>query len=457
MALQMILSTGTVHHGANRRNQKPRSRGVDLTWWVWLIAFSALMFLQLSQTASALVFTLAVVIYALGRPDRAIAAVFDSSLLWPFLLLAIVSAFWSENPDWTFRAALELILTALAAVLMALALSPKSFISAVMCSCLIATIASVIYVGGDLPGQLVSGYPINGIFLGSKNSFGGAEAILILAGFWMVLDRSRPPIVRLLTAACLPASGILLIGSRSAAALVALICALILSYAVFLLRKFSGRGRTLALIALFFVSAAIGTILALFANELFSEFLGVTGKDVSLSDRTILWDWASRVIIPAHPVLGTGFDAFWSDQNPYAQELVRIFGIGNKLHFHNEWYEMTVELGFVGLAISAVTFILIVIEITRWAFRAPSPESCFYLGFVIYTAVRTYVEVDLFKQFASGFVLFIVGYIYARNHRKRQIVGAGAVPISYALSKHWRGFRSRSGTVLSRRLIKIVE
>ena len=171
----------------------------------------------------------------------------------------------------------------------------------------------------------------------------------------------------------------------------------------------------------------------LYGNELFSEYLHITGKDPSLSERTILWDWANRAIIPLHPVLGVGYRAFRVESNPYAEELVRIFGIGSKIHFHNQWYEAAVELGYVGLSISFVTFLVMMITLTRWAIRFQSPESCFYLGLATYTAIRTYVEVDLFAPFMFGFVLLIVGYLHAKIALKKQMrkLGGGGRRVTW--------------------------
>ena len=216
-----------------RRGRHRHVVGLDLAWCTWFIALSALMFLQIHQTISAAIFTAAGVIYALRRPNRAVDAVGNSAFLWPFLLCITLSWLWSQVPDWTLRQIGETYLTVIAAVLMALSLAPKSFISVTMCSCLVATVASILYLGSNLLIELRAGYEIQGIFLGSKNTFGGVEAILILAGVWIVLDRSRSPLVRLSTLPVLPAAGTLLYGSKSAAALTALLLALIVSFVAF--------------------------------------------------------------------------------------------------------------------------------------------------------------------------------------------------------------------------------
>lgn len=403
-----------------------RAVSLNLPWCLWFIALSALMFLQIHQTLSVITFIAATLIYALCRPNRALDVIGNSVFLWPFLLWISLSLLWSQDPDWTLRQIGETYLTVVAAVLMALSLRPKSFISVTMCCCLVATVATALYLRGNLLLELRTGYPMQGIFLGSKNSFGGVEAISILAGVWIVADSSRSALARLFMLPIQLVAAVLLYASKSAAATTALLLAVIVSLVAFCLGRFSRRERALIIVVLLFVSVILGLVALLYGNELLSEYFNITGKDASLSDRTILWDWAKRAIIPAHPLFGVGYRAFWVESNPYAEELVRILGIGWKIHFHNQWYELAVELGYVGLSISLVTFLVVMIGIMRWAIQIQSPESCFYLGLAAYTAIRTYVEVDLFGPFMFGFVMLIVGYVHAQIARKNQMASLGS-------------------------------
>ena len=146
-------------------------RQLNLTWWISLIALSALMFIQISQTKAVIVFMAAVVICGGARPYAAFNAILQSKLLWPFLLYAALSVTWSSVPDLTARGATQLIFTTGAAVLLAQALSPKSFVAVLMGSCMIATVASIIYLGPALISQLVSGVSR------SRNIFGVQEYV----------------------------------------------------------------------------------------------------------------------------------------------------------------------------------------------------------------------------------------------------------------------------------------
>jgi exopolysaccharide production protein ExoQ len=150
-------------------------------------------------------------------------------------------------------------------------------------------------------------------------------------------------------------------------------------------------------------------------------FLDATGKDVTLTGRTLLWRWADRIIAD-NPILGFGYEAFWIPGNSYAESIWLEQGMAwrSGLHFHNQWYEVAVELGLIGLVLAAIVFMIVFVSVFSWALRRPSPESCFFLGFLIFTTIRTYVEVDLFWQYSLAFMIFIASYCYAKRGKRER-------------------------------------
>lgn len=414
-------NAGQLTGAANGARNIPVFRRVDLAWWLSLIALSALMFVQLWQTSAVIVFMAAVMAYGIIRPYEVFNAVIDSNLMWPFLLYAALSVVWSQEPGLTARGATQLVFTAVAAALLVRALTTRGFIAAIMVSCLVATCASIIYLGPSLFSQLESGFPVQGIFSGSKNTFGAVEALLILAGFYFVVDPTRSLMMRLLMFACIILAAVLLIGSRSATAVGALGPALICSGAAYFLVKFSLRWRAIIVVAVLTIGV-LSTPLAIPLMESgYSLFLDTTGKDVTLTGRTLLWQWADK-LIAERPILGFGYEAFWVPSNPYVYAIWREQGLDWRpgLHFHNQWYEITIELGYVGLAFTLIPFLIALFEVARWAIRAPSPESCFFFAFLVYTTIHMYVELDLFAQYDLAFIIFIASYLYARRDKKRR-------------------------------------
>ena len=102
------------------------------------------------------------------------------------------------------------------------------------------------------------------------------------------------------------------------------------------------------------LSAAVAVLLSSMTDELAKAFLDLTGKDITLTGRTDLWAVAFQEIAE-RPVLGTGFQAFWVQGNPLAEQLWAMFGIGSRagFHFHNTLISNTVEIGLVGATLQA--------------------------------------------------------------------------------------------------------
>jgi exopolysaccharide production protein ExoQ len=404
--------------GGEAKTAAPRVL-LNVAWGIWLVALSALMFTLLQQTGAVVTFMAAVALYVVVRPYDALIAIADSRFLWPFFAWAALSIIWSQVPELSARALAQLIFTAGAAAIMAQALAARSFITVLLGSCLVATIASVAYLGPELASQWSSGYSVQGIFLGSKNTFGYVEALVVLAGSYFILDRRRRLMLRVAMIPCICLAAALLLASKSATAIWVLAPTLMCLGAIYLVAKFGPRWRAIILLTVLAISVVCTAMIAPFMDSAFSTFLGASGKDATLTGRVVLWNWADKLMAD-RPIFGYGYEAFWIEGNRYADAMWRELGMTWRmgLHFHNQWYELAVELGYPGLVIGLVAFVVVFIEVLRWAVRAPTPESSFFLAFMVYTAIRSYVEVDLFIQYSIPFIVFITAYLYARKQRR---------------------------------------
>jgi exopolysaccharide production protein ExoQ len=89
------------------------------------------------------------------------------------------------------------------------------------------------------------------------------------------------------------------------------------------------------------------------------------------------------------------------------------------LGFHNLWYQLGVDLGYIGLGLGLLTVAITAIEVVRWVVRSASPTSCFFLGYVIFVILRSAVEAELFVQFSATGAIFLAAFVYARQSRER--------------------------------------
>ena len=350
------------------------------TWLICFVSLTALLFASagIFQLITALAFLAAAAFPVLIFPRRTLAALFGDWLPWLYVVLAILSISWSQAPDVSAKYAIELALTVAAALVLASSLEPHTFMSALMCSFLV----------GDILGLFLGKYAMNagaeamtGIY-GSKNAFSAAQAYLFLASWWVLVSTKHSPLMRSLALGSVLVCPLLLIAGRSADAVAPLILALAITVVAHLTTRWPPLPRILAICAGLSLLFLIFAIAFLFQDTLFGQLMIITGKDVTLSGRTYLWTRAAG-LISQHPFLGIGYGAFWVQGNPYAEEIWAAFQNTGRMgfNFHNQWYDIGVSLGYLGLFAGLVTLLAVAVRTLRWIISNPNPESFFSLAF----------------------------------------------------------------------------
>jgi exopolysaccharide production protein ExoQ len=354
-------------------------------------------------------------VYVLARPGLALKAMFSFWLPWIYVLFAAMSVLWSQYPDWTLRALIQFVFSTGVFLVMVRALPAKSFLTVCLSAILLADAVSL---ANPRMAWNTGGLAMIGMF-GSKNSFGLTQALLIQVGVWVLLDHGQRRLMRALALIGVLGGSFLIVAALSVGAAVAVSGALACSLLAFNLRHFPPRSRVVILCAGAVLTAILCSFLIVLGDELFQGALQLSGKSASLSDRTPLWDVANKMM-QEHPIGGVGFQAFWQQGNPYAEDLWMRFQPGRAgYHFHNLWYQSGVDLGYIGLGLALLTVAITAIEVMRWVVHSPSPASCFFLGYVIFIILRSYLEVDLFAQFSLTGAIFLAAFVYARQSRER--------------------------------------
>jgi len=185
------------------------------------------------------------------------------------------------------------------------------------------------------------------------------------------------------------------------------------------------RTTTLAFFAASSLVIAIA-VLSIPNNTIVDDFLGLVGKDSSLTGRTAIWDAAERVSAD-HPWFGVGIEGFWNPLTGMAQTLNENDSkpFGTKHSFHSAFWEVRVHFGFVGLAL----FILAVIwaglrTIGLWLRDGSVANSILLVMFaVIFISCFT-------ESYASGVNSMMVYFLYygglaAFRVGERKFVGVG--------------------------------
>lgn len=383
------------------------------TWLLWLCCAVSLAFIQSVPTIPAITFLGAVLAYCALFPRRAYLAITWSFIPWAIVVFGMLSVLWSMEPTQSARAAPQIGITILAAIMFAQGLPARAFIAALMYAQLSSIVAS---------------FFVPGIF-GAKNSLGLQLALTLLSSVWVLLDGNQPKYARAIALSALLGAPYLLLSAGSEGALLTGSMAIVGSVAIFMLRPLQTESR-IVLLWLGIIASIIALGIAfLLIDNLFDTFLLSIGKDTSLTGRTVLWSRAASIIAD-HPWGGVGLQAFWVEGNAEAirfWEMFYIYGHAG-FHFHDLWLEIGVELGLIGIFIAAVTTIIVVFSVWRWALRDPGPESCFFVGFVTLIMLRTVGEVELFTQFNLTSLIFMSAYCYAAGARTDPHVQGGPLP-----------------------------
>lgn len=296
------------------------------------------------------------------HPRRALAVARRGWPVWMLVGWALFSTLWSVTPDITFRRGIAATLGALYGLLLAVRYRPEEVLRMLGWALAIVTLASLIAIVLIPDWAVMSGLH-EGAWRGvlfHKNAFG---RIMVLA--WIVFQaqiglakNGRALWWRMLQMIAI----LLVIGSRSAGALVLLMFAVA---TIVLLRVWRSLPQLLrpAVGSLAFAFALPG---ALLLPELLEAALGLLGKDLTLTGRIPLW----LLLIPLaleRPLLGYGYGAFWlGESGPSATVWALTW---DAPHAHNGFLDLWLEIGIVGAIFGAL---LLIIPLVRIALHVTS-------------------------------------------------------------------------------------
>ena len=377
--------------------------------WIAAAALVAIVATGIFGTVAAGLFIAAAMLLIALRP---LTSLRDLLRFWPLLLLpllAMASTLWSDAPERTLRAALQLLLTAIAAIMVCRRLEADRAILALFAGCVVLAAAALPYV----PASLAYGTPLVGPF-GSKNAMGFSAHLLVALALAVVVDRDQPRLARLVALVALPTGALLLYLSSSAGAAVSMGITVLIFPALVLLSWLPPRGR-LVIFLLLILATTVGMI---FFNDIVAAAAdfrqNVLHKDATLTGRTYLWDYADH-LNRERPWLGGGYYAFWRQGNLDAEGLWRWGGIASRtgFNFHNAFVEMQVDLGWLGLGLLVAMCAGITAVGAYRQFTRPTIPMAFFLAFLAVSLSRALTETNLVAPFSGVMMLTFATAVYA--------------------------------------------
>lgn len=358
-------------------------------------------------------FYLVTIFLAARHPRQLMTALSDNIALAFIFALPIMSTLWSISPTITLRRAIGLTFSVLLAYVIATRTTPRQFlviVSLAFGSCMLASLllAAIAPQLAYMPG----GHELRGVF-NHKNVLGWMAAISVLATANLLFDRSaRMPGLGLVL---LLASLACLLLSRSGTSLVVAATAGFFSLIYVLLRRSRGASRiVIMLLAILFVLAAASSI-----DLIMALVLDSVDKDPSLTGRVPIWQLVDENIAK-RPLLGFGYQAFWTEGNPEA------WRIWTKLawmapHSHNGYRDWLLSCGIIG---TIPLLVVLARAITRgaWLHWHEPQEGWLWLNVLICVfIVMNLTETVLLVQNSALFIIFVTAVLMvsAPHNRSR--------------------------------------
>ncbi len=283
-----------------------------------------------------------------------------SAPLLLLMALPLVSVLWSISPSITLRRTIGLDMSMLLSFVLAVRFTPRQLMhlaGGVLGFCMVLSLVFIPILPrlAFMPGEST----LRGVFT-HKNGLGWMACITVLIAASMLRDGERLP------ALLIGLPGVICLAmSQSATSMVATLVSFVLIAFYSLLARSRGLGRSL-LVVLFLQFVAL--VLLGLANFLL-PILKAMGKDATLTGRVPLWADVDPSIA-ARPLLGYGYQAFWSPNNPVAWAIWRDLQ-WQPPHSHNGYRETLLNFGLLGIVLLVVVLVLAILRGARLHCAAP--------------------------------------------------------------------------------------
>jgi exopolysaccharide production protein ExoQ len=281
------------------------------------------------------------------RFQRMALLVHDNAMAIALLALIFISTAWSIHPDVTIRRSINYLSTMLTAFYLVERFEFPNIARVISASIAISVTGSFIFVlifpDNAVHPASVQFDNLAGAWRGAfahKNVLGHTMAVGILVELYLLISfRDKWVWHALLLCAC----WVLLVLSRSSTAII-LSSIFLVGAALLMLLLYVRQYLGVGLAAAFIFTMTIFGIYWVDPDIMWT----LLGRDATLTGRTELWALVVN-LISERPLLGWGYSAIWLPSEPIATAVSEYVGWAVP-HAHNAWLEITLELGFVGLA-----------------------------------------------------------------------------------------------------------
>lgn len=313
-------------------------------------------------------------------------------------LFVLASAAWSLAPALTLRRWSGFAGSCLLGVYLGRRFGYANQLKLLARACAIMVIGSLIFVlvvpeiGID---QDIHVGAWKGIFI-QKNTLGQMMVLSIMSFSLMLRNGARPLVWRSLIVIAV----LLVIMSSSVTSQgIALAAFAFVSGFHRVQRSRRGRAPTVVL------GIVAASALVIFMMGSGVENLDAVGRDATLTGRTEVW---AEVVTQIHhrPVLGVGYEAFWTGDPAASGPIWRDLGF-KVSHSHNGLLEICLEIGLLGGAVFLLWLISWLVRSWRLLVRQATPDALIPICIATLVVLQNVTEVNVLRQNALLWVLAV--------------------------------------------------
>jgi exopolysaccharide production protein ExoQ len=340
-----------------------------------------------------------VVAWFLLYPGQVLAYARRNKILIWWGLLASLSMIWSLKPASSLYYGLQLLFTILMGFLLCNVQTRTRLIQLLFLALLPTQLLSF-YIELAAP-QLAPGFLGGGAFT-HKNVLGSFMLLQIINSLCLLTLGWRP----FLTGVGFLMAAVLLVMSGSASSLIiaVLITGGLLPMAL-LYRANVNSARTFIGLACIVIVAAAVLILGSGYDPV-KAVLGSVGKDVTLTGRTVLWDFGWQAFLD-RPWLGHGYRAYWESEKTTVL-LLRYVMQQDLQIFHNNFVEVAVAFGVWGPVLLLMGIVAAFYRSAMEFLTTRSLPALWSVLFVMFVVSLSLTENPLFNNHGLLQALFVI-------------------------------------------------
>ncbi len=328
-------------------------------------------------------------------------SVIGNPFFWVLIIMSLMSVGWSSSPFITLKAVIILGCINIVATYLVGQYEDQELFHIPMWSMgIIALMSNIVRRRTNLTASnnFVGG--LAGV-LPSKNQLGTLMAITTVLWLLRANNSSKQ---RWLSWGMAAISFVLILQANSTGGLFLFITLFTLAVSTNFLKKLRFQYAVIVTMSLLLITILINILIV--ANV--ERILGAAGKDTTLSSRTEIWSdiWPA---IQQRLWLGHGSYAFWQDWQEVANPAVKwITGVWIPPHAHNGFFDVTVDLGLIGLVIFLLSFLVTLIQSIWYLLKIRGYEAAIPLIILAYAFQVNLSESQFLRPYLLWFWYVLV-------------------------------------------------